>query len=79
MKQTYEQVLKVIYYRFEKIKTELQEREQELDLFIEEGIDDDDKFKVLLHKRSWVASQKSILENLLKYDLGQFDKDYFKK
>ena len=79
MKQTYEQVLKVIYYRFEKIKTELQEREQELDLFIEEGIDDDDKFKTLLHRRGWVASQKSILENLLKYDLDQFDKDYFKK
>ena len=79
MKQTYEQVLKVIYYRFEKVKNDLKEKEQELDLFINENISDDDKFQALLHQRSWIASQKSILELLLKYDLDQFDKDYFKK
>ena len=77
MKKT--QVINKIFNRLDKTISELEEKDLEIDLFIEEDISDDDKFKTLLHRRGWVASQKSILENLLKYDLDQFDKDYFKK
>ena len=77
MKKT--QVINKIFNRLDKTISELEEKDLEIDLFIEEDISDDDKFKKLLSERSWLFGKKSTLEMLLKYDLEEFDNKYFDK
>lgn len=71
--------IKIVYKALEEEKAYLVEARAEVDNYIKSDEVDNLKFEKLLDTRTYYSTRVFCLENLLKYDLKQFDNKYFNK
>jgi len=73
------ETLKTIFKALEKEKSEYQDAKNKVDEYINSDEINDVKFEKLLSRKTYYSTRVFCLEGLLKWDLRQYDNEYFEK